>query len=697
MTEVNLAITSNIDNLNKDMGVLNEIYNNISNLIIDINLQLDPLQIKLTLSNLITNDIINLMNSTIVETGDFSDLIIQRGKDILLLADQATQFICVANDAFDRVVDNWNWMTSQDMYVEILLISKDLKDLILNYFEEIFARKDLLLDDELLITQELINSCILSINAKLDEIAININNIKDICRKSKEVNDIFKNVLFVNSTVGIALSVTERAWQIMKRINKFNYKTTETKLDEIIDSTSSLNLRLNPLLPKSVLSQEVTNNNLLIKLLTNNVRFEKLGKAYYITNKKDTDTNIFDLPESFDKLYDSQIRESYIPEIPYQVLEVINEIGMVQVLGNIDIPLVTEYYNSITAPGFTLEEFIQEFQKETFIKWYNKYLDGSVINNIINYNNNKKQYFQLQSVLKEYNILVEPFIETNIFPEIIYNLKGNVVSSGEIETEVQNYINLSRLNIIDSNEYLTKINELKNNFVLPLVTESFSGQLTISRYNIIEGKETLEEVIDQFKYSVKIYKNDFKMHYAEVKINKNDYFTVNQETMNSNYLYNEEVINNLTFIEKINHRVKLEHVYKSFINTYEFIGTYFEMTSLIDNIERVVEDKMAGIKKIILQDLVSSINVDESYNITSTTNETDIETHWVTNNLIERVSVDVTNIYRDELINSRMDFTQARVNSIISTLRFLGYRELLDQYIDDTWTYKIPRYQPQVS
>ena len=42
-----------------------------------------------------------------------------------------------------------------------------------------------------------------------------------------------------------------------------------------------------------------------------------------------------------------------------------------------------------------------------------------------------------------------------------------------------------------------------------------------------------------------------------------------------------------------------------------------------------------------------------------------------------------------------MDFTQARVNSIVSTLRFLGYREELDAYIDDTWLYGVPRYVAQ--
>ena len=120
MIEINTAVNSAITNINTELQIFQDQFIGIVQLVDTINISLTDTQIPLVISELSVIDIETMNNSMITELGTFSDLIIQRGKDILLLADQAQQFICVANDAFDRVVDTWNWLTSRDMESTII-------------------------------------------------------------------------------------------------------------------------------------------------------------------------------------------------------------------------------------------------------------------------------------------------------------------------------------------------------------------------------------------------------------------------------------------------------------------------------------------------------------------------------------------------------------------------------------------------
>ena len=207
-------------------------------------------------------------------------------------------------------------------------------------------------------------------------------------------------------------------------------------------------------------------------------------------------------------------------------------------------------------------------------------------------------------------------------------------------------------------------------------------------YSSETGNELLSKNIAKFKYTYSIYHDDMQVYYAEIKF-KDTTFIIRNNKIVLSYTVKTEGTGDVENISKKDRHIITEYdIINRIIN-----NTYDETTTNLSKIKEesieVTESKLAGdrIKKNI--SIISSGD-DGSRVIDSVTTSTKTHVTFISDNPIERISTNITNIYRDELLAGRMDFSQARINSIVSSLRFLQYRTTLENFIDLTWDMGIP-------
>lgn len=659
-----------------------------------INADLDPAD-ALSLSLVNTAVMKDLTAGTNTSFGGLSDKILQSGKDLLLMADQANQFICVANDTFSRVVDIFLHLNSKGFETDIKNQLLNLETLIDNLNTYLISQVGITTNAEAVAAQAEANTLNNLITDELSSIETNFIDINNLFRDSVQALSIFQNVLSVNATVGIALSVTKHAWDELKIMTLLNYETTVTE-DPLVNTTAdSTILTENALFPTTVGDQHLKALQYLSKVFLDNTTVVAGVKKYKVFNKKDLVPELLTVDPSFGPLL-NEVIQSTTRANPDLLVPLFGDIAFTESL-DLSVQTLTDYYNTLVDPQITLETFLGEFTSPEFTTLLAKYSAGISSDVVSEYVTNHKlyqQYLMVKQVVQDarLNTLNFAYNEAMILDGEVFDNSANLSSLFSIE--VINYLKTLRADYALQQAYTDRVDALTSEYQVynqakTLLHTSQSGEISILEYNIGEV-DVLSKMLSKFKYSYSVYQDDLQIYYAEVKINDN-MFVIRNNRLVLSYQIKTENATDVEYVTKENRHLILEYGLSGYLTNNSYDSPQIELVDYRESTEEIIESKLIGDEIVNIIDASTSYDsISGLYTISKDVTTTTTNTTYISDNPVERITTNITNIYRDELLNNRMDFAQARINSIVSSLRFLRYRDTLENYIDLTWNMNIP-------
>lgn len=659
-----------------------------------INANLDPAD-ALSLSLIDTAVMRDLTAGTNTSFGALSDKILQSGKDLLLMADQANQFICVSNDSFSRVVDIFLYLKQKGFETDIKNQIIGMETLIDDLNTYLTGQVGITSTVDASTAQTQANTLNNLITTELNTIETNFVSVNALFKKSVDILKIFQNVLSVNATVGIALSVTKHAWEELKIMTLLDYQITVTE-DPLVNTTAdSTVLTENTLFPTTIGDQYLKALDFFSKVFLDSQTIIAGVKKYKVINKKDLVVDALTVDSSFGPLLNEAI-QSTTRANPDLLNSVFGDIAFVESLDLSDATLTT-YYNTLVSPAITLDEFLAEFSSLSFTTLITKYSGGITSDVVSEYITNHKSYLQYLMVKQvvnsaNLNTLSFSYDEPMITDGEVFDDSANL--SSLFSTEVVTYLKSLRSDYSVQQAYFDRIDALVSDYHVynqtkPLLHTSQSGEISILEYNMGEI-DVLSKVLSKFKYNYSVYQDDLQIYYAEVKINDN-MFVIRNNRMILSYQIKTENATDVEYVTKEDRHLILEYGLSGYLANNTYDTPQIELVDYKEETEEIIESKLLGDEIVNLISVSTSYNdVNSLYTISKDVTTTTTNTTYISDNPVERITTNITNIYRDELLNNRMDFSQARINSIVSSLRFLRYRDELENYIDLTWDMNIP-------
>ena len=669
MDRPNQAIT---DIQNKITEIAAEIETNFTQLQSDVN----------NLSLVFTKpqfDKVTTLNSNLTNTlGPLSDKIINFGKDLIAISDQADQFICIALDTFSRVVDIFVFFRDRKLMDSLTAPIDELKNLISNLDDYVKSRSSLTSSAELEETQTRITADQNIITVKNDSIVNSIVNLNDLFAMAVSSILVIQNTLIVNTVVGIALSVSERAWQELKILHQLPYTSvTQPVVVNTLEDTSE-SLETNLYFPTESFSEEDRVkigrflNRVFLKssIYTNNyIKYKVLNdESVYI----DQDFTNFNVRKTLSDV------QSYSCKLPIRMESILEDIIFVKQL-DVSEEALTSYYlaNDLT---ITQTEFLSFFQSDEFIIEYNKYVDLSIIDEYNTKSKNQLNFNMLSKILE--------FSNFNIGNSPIIELSNNMFNSLSCDKEVCKYIKDARSNYIGSSNYYNDFIDIKNLYIATkpsIEVEKKKGVITISRYE----NDKLTNIITKYNYSYISFQNKYDVYYAECMINDTKFIIDDNKLYISYspapYIVGDDITNTKierTIIEemKMNGMIADNSLSPIEISPYLFTE---------DRVKTFVKHA-TGEKEVTTSNISASYD-EAGYKILSNSSLVKSLFTYISDDILERTTINITNVFRKQMLDKKIDFSTARTQSILNTLKYFGYRSTLENFINASWDAKIPR------
>jgi len=601
-------------------------------------------------------------NSTI---NNFSTFLKDRGLDIILVADQANAFVCTANDTFTRVIDVYNNLFNQNYYDKYTNILNDV----------VISLNNFTFDNTIIDNRDDIYTYFDNIQNMCDPLLDILDKDINIILESIDITNIFQQTLTINSTVGIALSVSQQAWNLAILLNKHNYKTTtleDTSNTLSSDGTEDQKLDTHPLFPKQIDSSKINNIKNIIELLhfNNNDRFyTNEDKSDYIEIKKsELPINPFLDPYNLMTIYDAN--ELYTDNRSIDsLLDIFKDYNYLK-----DININKDNYIN-----YCIENNIDIVDDDTYNNYYNYYHNNydEVYDQYIQGILYITKYYKFKELYQNYNI---NFDITLFLDELYKNFYGennlgiNYLSTKEDKNSLDNYLlsladNISSIILdrsINFKDELLKYNQYEKE-ILITVTEF--------KYN---GGNTISKILNEFKINTIYLANKYNIIAGTFKVDNNLF---NKYNNNIYHNYDKNIISD-----------ESDGYSKTEDNVIETIYDYDtkNITKIKGLFDIYIEDKFRGIK------IYDNINIESSYsnniyNIRQEIKHLKTETVFDNDNVIIRITTGITNVYRQQMIDGKIDFVEARQKSILKSLLYLQVKYKMDKYIDNTWIAEIPR------
>lgn len=666
---------------------IQDINTQIQLVITSINNNSDPTSVTLSYPLIVFDFEVNLESTTGIIQAFFKTMV-DSGNDVLLLADQADQFLCVANDAFERIVDTFLLLSREtfaDIYVQNLLLVKTKYQQMLDYL--LFRENDLTTSG-ILTTQG--NTTILynNIIVEADILASTITDIDNLVNKSTEILTIFKESLQVNSSVGITLSVSKRAWNTMKKLSSLNYTITEVMVPEIVSTDTIDVITQSSIGPDNLGGLEIKFLLDLPKLLIKDNVFESDDFKFEISHiHEEMDNHI--LSSNFNSKSSSVVNQILYPK-PFYLK---NIFGHIKFMTNLDLSenSLNMFYNlNSNTNSVSLIEFKNQFQSDTFTSIRNKFIDdinSSVIDEYQLYFDKNEQLNHLTYILKNVRIRENINLENMRFEdELLFD--GLDLRFEEL---LNSYIRQSFITFKSTSNYLSDLtimlNSYHNNHLNDFViSERLQGNCTIKQYK----NDVLYKNISNISYNIVIYRKNNTIVYMEGLVNDIS-FKIDLDILTLVFKIKSETFDNL-------HRVINQD--RILNNTYKIDGYLYSTDSkLTSNIITYNEESQKVTTVVALGEVTNSSIVYNAYydDISQYILERRITDKIVTTTYISskrhiRIASAIANSYRTEYLANRMTFSEARVSAIVSSIRHLNYKTTLEEYIQFTNDLNIPVY-----
>jgi hypothetical protein len=608
-------------------------------------------------------NIVSKMMSFNITINNFGTFLKDRGLDIILVADQANNFVCTSNDTFTRVIDVYNNLFDQNYYE---FYTSTLNDIVV-------ALNGFTFDNTQVDDREDIYNFFSTIQTMFDPIIEQANKNISIINKSMEITTLFQQTLTINSTVGIALSVSQQAWELAILLNKHNYKTnTLESTSDVYESEGVENqeLDVNTLFPTQIDSTKINNIKLyleLLKLENGDIFYTNVEKTKYIKI-----TKAITPKDNFN--YDYETMNIYDANTTYNDNR--NMDGLISIFKNYqylkDMHIDKELYLK-----YCTDNNVDAVSTEVFDQYYDYYhFDYS-----LKYNQYLKDIMYIQKINNVKNIYENIDIDINQYLET-----KSLEFYGENNLSMSNLILKNNKNSLD--DYLINVSETFNDIIetkiinfkdeyLKFKQFEHNVLLTVTEYNIVNDN-IIEKVLENVKISATYFANKYYIISGNFKIGKNIFNKFNDKIYHN---YENTIISE-----------ESDGYYKTENNVIETIYNYSDkkITKIKGVFDIYTEEKFRGFKIYDNIKIESSIN-NGLYKIRKELIHKKTETIFDNDNVVVRVTTGITNVYRQQMIDGKIDFVEARQKSILKSLAYLQVKYKMDKYIDDTWVAEIPR------
>lgn len=632
-------------------------------------------------------DDINLQTTNLLNAiSTFDATISNRGIDIVLLADQADQFVCNAIDAFDRLIDIRTFAINDELMSVLMNKLNELKSL---HIDKFFSDADVVKYNNSISPVDF-NSGLNNMFTSLNDFINLVNSYIYLINLSNTNVELFSKILRVNTTVGTALSVSSKSWCLALKLNKHNYKSTST-VDNFDITTQKQDIADYPLtmfteFPKYIIRDNIDN---------------------YIT-----ESDILNVNKSFTiSLNSSEYLDIVVSEV---------NIG------------------SLDDPGFNIQNPSIQSLNDNFSKYYNLFdnvMFDKVLKNAFIINN----YDTIKSLIPSLTASIVPDASVlDTYASLGYNLKNGLVNNLKDFVIAKNSYNIIykylsyKFSTLSSYSYdsfipagLFEYNWLYTNGL----DKNSADALKIYDLVFNESSTTFNHDLNT------LYMNFVHMSYTYVlgynfkNINKVvSIYLKNSDTNSTTVLKrfesNLNAISNICetasgMIYFVNPMSREHHTIFKYLNDYHFYLTdtyldisdplytdtrkfvFFGKYNVVDNVKTLesfdlMETKILtnGYEGETDRYETHKYNVIENqqHYITGSSEHTHNVISYITDNPVVRIATNVANTYRDLLLENKIGYNDARFKAVQFTIKYLRFRETFDTIIDKSWDLNIPRY-----
>ena len=630
----------------------------------------------------------------------YDNNILNRGIDIILVADQADQFVCNSIDTFERLIDIRTFAINDDLISKLNDMLYAIKSTYINKFSSTSTSVEYNNSTDVALFNTAVVSCfndLLLLITKIEEYTLLINTANTNI-------ETFSKILRVNTTVGIALSVSSKSWRLARKLNKHNYTT--------------------------VLGADIPIVNINTEL-------------------KDSDIYPFELFSVFPKYVIRSVIESYIKESDILNINKSFSISLNSneyldiVVTETDVDLITNSVvsDSIFRTAPNLSVLNDNFNEFNYLYDYNSF--ENMVKNayvISNYDNIKLKISGLSDSLKPNSTDLSLYnsLGYDLADGLTSNLKNFIISKNS-HNIIYNLFNYkyaalkeydSKINVTDKYEYYIPSSLDNLNW---LYTTGYSNLTSDAKkiYDAIFGNDSTKVNQDLKDDYAKFLKSKYEKVFEYSFKNKNKIVTIFLKNIASHATTmikrSDSVINvssNIVktvagLIEYTNPMTKASLLtFKNFNKHYiKLTDTYLDVADalatdtrdfIFDGIYNY-DEKGLVLESFVFSETKTTTNGYEGdvytywtkirsetsgskHKILGTIESSKTTTSYITDNPVVRIATNVANVYRKLLLENKLGYNDARYKAIIHTLQYLRYKESFNNLIDKSWDLLVPRY-----
>ncbi len=626
--------------------------------------------------------------------GQFTDYMINHGKDMIMVSDQADQFVCIANDTFSRIVDVYGTLQSDFVTPYVTAISTIVEKLsdIQSYVE---SRQGYTSTSEVAETQNQVDILNQVSIDNYNSFLATLNDAQALYEMSTTTLNQFKEILQVNAVVGIALSLSKQGYQELVVMNQLYYRIDTDNPDDVVvtDSGDSTIFNSNDTSFKE-------DQKRLLKLLTASL----LEKHDYIDNTGTVRVDHTLDGSPADIIVPKALQEFQL--VPSDIVadkpsfnlfdDLFKAITFAEHLNNeskLTDTILQLHYDTIIDPLVSFEVFKAEFVtiNEVLLKFIGG-IDAPIISE-------SKDDFKLHQNWKILKDLIS-LRDSQAIPSEPKTFKGIELFNGT-STENSEYYNDYMSQLYNTYSVSTEFFDTSEQYIAAfnyvyqeedLTVTSKSGNCVVSVFEGFGADEKLIELVAKFPFKTKYYSDSIGVVYVEAQIGDN-VIILKDNVLYTFYKTLDVDHHSFTSVNTSHKDITLGYKMSGYLSNEDSSLSLTKQYLKIDD-NNVLNKSALGI--IEKSKISTKIISDDASATTFTLNKrtvSEIDNIIYTNdyNQIERIVTNITNVYREKLINKEIDFTEARLKSILGSLEYLDYQRKFDNYIDYTWTAGVPR------
>jgi len=614
---------------------------------------------------------------------DFCNYIRDYSSDILLWAQQTDNYICTSLDAYDKVINLYVFLKSNEFY--------NISDTQIKICQGI-------VNDMLSLLNDTPDGYTQTFFEKYQEFKLyrqSYDNMLYIIDSANTLLNIFKDNLKVLTTVNTALAITPRAWDIMNKINNTNahiYNETiidDTLVEEIDTDFEDANLFID-------FDKYIIDLDYYLKYI-NNITYYCLSNSTYKVNDTykyqmihtESDKEFLELT-SINDIYSADINNITNEDFPEDVKIIFgNKVFFDNIIyDEEDIEL---YYDTLNTE-YSLNEF-KLYIQEDLIRHKQIFEEENIINYIEGYHQIKGS-IGLQLLLRSefnrstniYNITL-PTNDLNIKYDI-YNNKYNNLKDIEylifdyyqykfnnIENSNDLYFNYSSnyLNYLDykyiNNQGKSSILYLQNDVVIKQLSEVYYKYNTYQNsFNITGGVFSIIRDNQQFNCILTGDTLSFTIN------KKYDNYEKDQELLITDDIQSDISINNISVF--VGNEITLPDEYHQILN-YDIIRENRSL-SYENNLATIDNYHYKGY--YVLDDKTQSLAHDH----------TDIKLNYIHDNGLVRVATNQAYHYRILYLKGALSYAEASAKAVLRSFNYLGVKDNQDKFVEEYNNTMIP-------